>query len=115
MKLTTLLLPLQPSITGRLATVSGIDMVKQGVMLYFITPRGSRPLVPEFGFPELPKSKMFIPSWVQEAQDGLTLVAHLKDAQVLADYDETTERVVGRVYFTTDGDEEGDYEFSLAE
>ncbi|WP_155300729.1 hypothetical protein [Deinococcus kurensis] len=111
MKLSTLAFPLGVSPRGSLDTVSGSARVQQGVAMFFATPRGARPLVPEFGYPELPPSDAFVPGWAAECEDGLTrTVFGVAAARVLVAIDLSTGRLVGTVRVRTDGGEELNYD-----
>jgi energy-converting hydrogenase Eha subunit G len=109
---TTLALPL--AVTGvSLGTVTGSARVLQGVILYFMTPQGSRALVPEFGVPAAPYNALAVPAWVQEVQDGLLLLQGVVRAVVLVGLG-TDSRLKGTVTVTTDGGELISYDIASA-
>ena len=112
MKLSTLRFPLSLGLGGTLGTISGPDRVMQGVALFFATRKGGRSLVPEFGIPPLPAYPEAVPAWNTEVEAGLLLVGGVVRARVLAAL-ENDGILRGRVYISTNGQEEIDYEFAI--
>lgn len=112
MKLSTLRLPLGLGIDGSLATISGRDRVLQGVAIYFLTRRGSRAMVPEFGVPELPTYPEEVPAWNAEAEAGLLMVQGVVAARVMTVLNRDN-ILTGKATVKTDGQEELDYDFKL--
>lgn len=112
MRLSTLTLPITAGPGGTLATVAGSDRVMQGVTLFFMTRKGSRALVPEFGTPPLPRYPEEIPAWNAEVESGLLLVSGIAGARLQTTLD-SSGRLKGRARIRTDGQEELDYDITI--
>lgn len=110
----TLKFPLEISPQGSLSVVSGRERVLRGLTLFFATPLGARPMVPEFGCPPVPSGPAFVPGWVADVEHSLlALIWGAQACRVLAGLDtQGTLRV--QVYLRTDGGEEVNYDVTFS-
>lgn len=113
MRLSTLLLPLAITPAGALAAVTSKERVFQGVSLYFGTLRGSRCMVPEFGYPPLSFYAGALPQWTADVERGLELVAHVASARLDVRLDDDG-MIRGTAFLQTDAGEEMHYEFAIS-
>lgn len=113
MRISTLAYPLAAGPRGSLDTVSGTDRALQGAALFFLTPQGTRPLVPEFGYPPLPQAAGLVPAWNRDVEMMLPqMVYGVARAQVRAAL-EPDGTLRAQVQLRLDGGEELNYDVEI--